>query len=61
MGILYLLRFIYKGIRELLRTFQSRQMLSQNVFSQRMRIGKELEGNTLYMTCTVAVQSSELP
>ena len=29
MSLLYLLRFIYKGIRELLRTFQGHQMLSQ--------------------------------
>lgn len=42
MGLLYLLRFIYK---ELLRTFQGYQMLSQNAFTQRIRVGKELEEN----------------
>lgn len=43
MSLLYLLRFTYKGIRELLRTFQGRQMLSQNAFTQRIFKGKELE------------------
>ena len=43
MSLLYLLRFTYKGTRELLRTFQRHQMLSQNAFTQRIFKGKELE------------------
>lgn len=41
MSLLYLLRFTYKGIRELLRTFQGHQMLSQNAFTQRIFKGKD--------------------
>lgn len=40
MGLLYLLRFIYK---ELLRTFQGYHMLSQNAFTENT-YDKELEG-----------------
>lgn len=43
MSLLYLLRLTYKGIRELLRTFQGHQMLSQNAFTQRIFNGKEIE------------------
>ena len=43
MSLLYLLRLTYKGIREILRTFQGHQMLSQNAFTQRIFKGKEIE------------------
>lgn len=42
-NLLYLLRLTYKGIRELLRTFQGHQMLSQNAFTQRIFKGKKIE------------------
>lgn len=60
MSLLYLLRFIHKGIKERLRMFQGHQMLSQDSFTQRKLIGKEQEETRTALDLPFT-RSSELP
>lgn len=60
MSLLYLLRFIHKGIKERLRMFQGHPMLSQDSFTQRMLLGKEREGKRTALDLSFA-RTSELP